>query len=55
MIGHSLRPAERPAFLHFVHIPWPGPEYWRILPPTMRQASLDGLLCGRRAGVSDTR
>jgi len=31
--------------LHFVHIPWPGPEYWGILPPTMRQAILDGL-CG---------
>jgi trehalose 6-phosphate synthase len=29
--------------MHFVHIPWPGPEYWRILPPTMRQAILDGL------------
>jgi trehalose 6-phosphate synthase len=33
----------RPTLLHFVHIPWPGPEYWRILPPTMRQAILDAL------------
>jgi trehalose 6-phosphate synthase len=32
-----------PTLLHFIHIPWPGPEYWRILPPTMRQAILDGL------------
>jgi trehalose 6-phosphate synthase len=32
-----------PTVLHFVHIPWPGPEYWRILPPTMRQALLDSL------------
>lgn len=31
--------------MHFVHIPWPGPEYWRILPPTMRGAILEGL-CG---------
>ncbi|MBU0496224.1 MAG: trehalose-6-phosphate synthase [Chloroflexi bacterium] len=38
-----LRPRERPITLHFVHIPWPGPEYWRILPPAMRQAILDGL------------
>ncbi len=29
--------------LHFVHIPWPGPEYWGILPPRMRQAILDSL------------
>jgi trehalose 6-phosphate synthase len=41
----ALRPRERPTLLHFVHIPWPGPEYWRILPPTMRQAILEGL-CG---------
>jgi trehalose 6-phosphate synthase len=39
----SLQPRERPTTLHFVHIPWPGPEYWRILPPAMRQAILDGL------------
>jgi trehalose 6-phosphate synthase len=40
-----LRPAERPTTLHFVHIPWPGPEYWRILPPAMRTDILAGL-CG---------
>ncbi|HDQ72118.1 MAG TPA: trehalose-6-phosphate synthase [Chloroflexi bacterium] len=34
---------ERPTTLHFIHIPWPGPEYWRILPPTMRQSVLEGL------------
>jgi trehalose 6-phosphate synthase len=28
---------------HFVHIPWPDPQYWRILPPAMRNAILDGL------------
>lgn len=27
----------------FVHIPWPGPEYWGILPARMRQEILDGL------------
>ena len=37
------RPAIRPAVLHFTHIPWPGPDYWRILPPAMRLAVLDGL------------
>ncbi|MEA3342489.1 MAG: trehalose-6-phosphate synthase [Chloroflexota bacterium] len=42
-LRERLRPQERPTVLHFVHIPWPGPEYWRILPPTMRCAILDGL------------
>jgi trehalose 6-phosphate synthase len=39
----ELRRRERPTTLHFIHIPWPGPEYWRILPPTMREAILEGL------------
>lgn len=38
-----LSPRERPKMLHFVHIPWPGVDYWRILPPAMRQPILDGL------------
>jgi trehalose 6-phosphate synthase len=38
-----FRRRERPTTLHFVHIPWPGPEYWAILPPAMRQAILNGL------------
>jgi trehalose 6-phosphate synthase len=32
-----------PTLLHFVHIPWPGPEYWKILPREMRTAIVDGL------------
>ncbi|MGC9399066.1 MAG: alpha,alpha-trehalose-phosphate synthase (UDP-forming) [Anaerolineae bacterium] len=43
MIWSAMRPAERPTLLHFIHIPWPGPEYWRILPPTMREEILDSL------------
>jgi trehalose 6-phosphate synthase len=42
-LRQELRPRERPTLLHFIHIPWPGPEYWRILPPAMRQAILEGL------------
>lgn len=42
-LREMLRPAERSPVLHFVHIPWPGPEYWRVLPPTMRRDILDGL------------
>ncbi len=29
---------------HFVHIPWPGPDAWRVLPPGMRDDLLRGLL-----------
>ncbi|MDQ3304770.1 MAG: trehalose-6-phosphate synthase [Actinomycetota bacterium] len=33
------------AFLHhFVHIPWPQPDAWRILPPSMRESVFRGLL-----------
>lgn len=32
-----------PTLLHFIHIPWPGPEYWHILPPAMRRAILESL------------
>ena len=39
----GLKRRERPTILHFIHIPWPGPEYWRILPPAMRQDILNGL------------
>src|SRR5260221_8164822 len=29
---------------HFVHIPWPTPQYWKVLPREMRDAILQGLL-----------
>src|SRR6266436_662641 len=29
---------------HFVHIPWPTPQYWKVLPRNMRDAILEGLL-----------
>jgi trehalose 6-phosphate synthase len=29
---------------HFVHIPWPTPQYWKVLPRDMRDAILHGLL-----------
>jgi trehalose 6-phosphate synthase len=33
----------RSRLLHFIHIPWPGPEYWQILPREMRKSILEGL------------
>ncbi|MGD8967098.1 MAG: trehalose-6-phosphate synthase [Anaerolineae bacterium] len=41
--GLAARAGECPTLLHFVHIPWPGPEYWRILPREMRRAIVNGL------------
>ncbi len=29
--------------MHFIHIPWPGPEDWGMLPSDMRGAILEGL------------
>jgi trehalose 6-phosphate synthase len=29
---------------HFVHIPWPTPQYWKVLPREMRDAILFGIL-----------
>ncbi len=42
-LREQMDPADQPTMLHFVHIPWPGPEYWGILPPGMRERILDGL------------
>jgi trehalose 6-phosphate synthase len=34
----------------FVHIPWPGPDAWRVLPTQMRDAILNSLLVADRVG-----
>ena len=40
-----VREAQPDAFLHhFVHIPWPQPDAWRILPRAWRDDIYDGLL-----------
>ncbi len=37
---------KRPTALlqHFTHIPWPDPDYWRLLPMKMRQQICEGML-----------
>jgi trehalose 6-phosphate synthase len=40
---------------HFVHIPWPGPDYWTVLPRTMRSAIHDGLLANDVVGFHTDR
>ncbi len=34
----------------FIHIPWPGPDAWRVLPVPMRRALLESLLQSDRVG-----
>ncbi|HEV3400866.1 MAG TPA: trehalose-6-phosphate synthase [Acidimicrobiales bacterium] len=45
LVAERVRERCPEAFLHhFVHIPWPHPDAWRILPPGMREALFNGLL-----------
>jgi trehalose 6-phosphate synthase len=40
---------------HFVHIPWPQPDYWHVLPDSMRRAVHDGLLAADVVGFHTHR
>lgn len=40
---------------HFVHIPWPTPQYWTVLPAEMRDAIFDGLLANDVVGFQTNR
>ena len=41
--------------LHFVHIPWPQPDYWRIFPRDIRSAIHDGLIANDLVGFHTER
>jgi trehalose 6-phosphate synthase len=40
---------------HFVHIPWPEPDYWRALPEALRRAVHEGLLANDVVGFHTQR
>jgi len=40
---------------HFVHIPWPEPDYWHALPSELRVAVHDGLLANDLVGFHTER
>ena len=45
LVGELVRKRCPDALIsHFVHIPWPGPDAWKVLPPDMRERILQGLL-----------
>jgi len=39
----------------FIHIPWPGPDAWRVLPGQIRTAILTSLLASDRVGFQTQR
>lgn len=40
---------------HFIHIPWPEPDYWHALPPKIRVAVHEGLLANDVVGFHTER
>jgi trehalose 6-phosphate synthase len=48
---------ERPdaALMHFVHVPWPQPDYWRVLPRPVRSAIHEGLIANDVVGFHTER
>lgn len=52
LFPHYLRElmGEKVQIQPFIHIPWPGPDAWRVLPTQMRVAILTSLLQADRVG-----
>ncbi len=40
---------------HFIHIPWPSPSYWQLLPSSMRQAIFSSLCTTDIVGLQTMR
>jgi trehalose 6-phosphate synthase len=40
---------------HFVHVPWPQADYWRVLPDSIRHAIHDGMLANDVVGFHTAR
>jgi trehalose 6-phosphate synthase len=40
---------------HFIHIPWPAADYWKVLPASMRDAIFTGLLANDVIGFQTDR
>ena len=40
---------------HFIHIPWPAPSYWQLLPNSMRQAIISSLCTADIVGLQTGR
>jgi trehalose 6-phosphate synthase len=40
---------------HFVHVPWPQPDYWRVLPEEIRRSVHEGMLANDVVGFHTAR
>jgi trehalose 6-phosphate synthase len=40
---------------HFVHVPWPQPDYWRVLPENIRRTVHEGILANDTVGFHTER
>jgi trehalose 6-phosphate synthase len=40
---------------HFIHVPWPGPDYWMVLPTAIREQILASLCCADVLGFHTKR
>ncbi len=49
------RRAPEALLAHFVHVPWPQPDYWRVLPDPIRRALHEGLLANDVVSFHTTR
>jgi trehalose 6-phosphate synthase len=56
-LAPRLLRAARPGVVtsHFVHIPWPEPDYWHALPKALRDAVHEGLLANDVVGFHTDR
>jgi trehalose 6-phosphate synthase len=41
--------------MHFMHVPWPQPDYWRVLPRAVRSAIHEGLIANDVIGFQTER
>jgi trehalose 6-phosphate synthase len=56
LVPAAVRQARPDALLaHFVHIPWPQPDAWRVLPGPLRRAVHEGLLANDVVGFHTRR
>jgi len=56
MVPHGVRERAPDALIqHFTHIPWPQPDYWRVLPAPIRSAIHESLLAADVVGLHTDR
>ena len=56
LVGRIVRDAVPDAIIqHFIHVPWPTAQYWKVLPMHMRDRIIEGLLGCNIIGFQSSR